>query len=99
MDPVAGFKRKEGATITLIVSASEKMIPVPKVVGLKLEQAEKLLSDKNLRIEKIEYKWEQTKPEDIILSQSPEENSQLSDNGAVNIVINKKEENRWHCLT
>ena len=92
MDPVAGFKRKEGATITLIVSASEKMIPVPKVVGLKLEQAEKLLSDKNLRIEKIEYKWEQTKPEDIILSQSPEENSQLSDNGAVNIVINKKEE-------
>ena len=92
MDPVAGFKRKEGAKITLIVSASEKMIPVPKVVGLKLEQAEKILSDKNLRIEKIEYKWEQTKPEDIILSQSPEENSQLSDNGAVSIVINKKEE-------
>ena len=92
MDPVAGIKRKEGATITLIVSATEKTIPVPKVVGLKQEQAEKLLSDKNLRIEKIEYKWEPTKPEGIILSQSPEEKSQLGENGAVNIVINKKEE-------
>ena len=92
MDPVAGIKRKEGATVTLIVSGTEKMVPVPKVVGLKQDQAEKLLSDKNLRIEKIEYKWEQTKPEGIILSQSPEENSKLGDNGAVNVVINKKEE-------
>ena len=92
MDPVAGIKRKEGATVTLVVSGTEKMIAVPKVVGLKQDQAEKLLSDKNLRIEKIEYKWEQTKPEGIILSQSPEENSKLSDNGAVNVVINKKEE-------
>ena len=92
MDPVAGIKRKEGATVTLVVSGMEKMIAVPKVVGLKQDQAEKLLSDKNLRIEKIEYKWEQTKPEGIILSQSPEENSKLSDNGAVNVVINKKEE-------
>ena len=89
MDPVAGIRRKEGATVTLIVSGTEKMVAVPKIVGLKQDQAEKLLSDKNLRIEKIEYKWEQTKPEGIILSQSPEENSKLGDNGAVNIIINK----------
>ncbi len=92
MDPVAGIKRKEGATITLVVSGTEKTIAVPKVVGLKQEQAEKLLAEKKLRIEKIEYKWEQDKPEGIILSQSPEEKSQLGENGAVNVVINKKEE-------
>ena len=92
MDPVAGIKRKEGATITLVVSGTEKMITVPKVVGLKQDQAERLLSDKSLRIEKIEYKWDEKKPEGIILGQSPEENSQLGDNGAVNIIINKKEE-------
>ena len=92
MDPVAGIRRKEGATITLVVSGSEKMIAVPKIVGLKQDQAEKLLSEKNLRIEKIEYKWEQDKPEGIILSQSPDEKSQLGENSAVNIVINKKEE-------
>ena len=92
MDPVAGIRRKEGATITLVVSALEKQNAVPKLVGLKQDQAEKLLADKNLRIEKIEYKWDKDKPEDIILSQSPEENSNLGDNGAVNIVINKKEE-------
>ncbi|MBR4908346.1 MAG: protein kinase [Acidaminococcaceae bacterium] len=92
MDPVAGIKRKAGATITLIVSGTEKTVAVPKIVGLKQDQAEKLLSDKSLRIEKIEYKWDKEKPEGIILSQSPEENSQLGDNGAVNVVINKKEE-------
>ena len=92
MDPVAGIKRKEGATITLVVSGTEKMTEVPKVVGLKQDQAEKLLSDKNLRIEKVEYKWDKDKPEGIILSQSPVENSKLSDNGAVDIIINKKEE-------
>jgi serine/threonine-protein kinase len=92
MDPVAGIRRKEGATITLVVSGTEKTVAVPKVVGLKQDQAEKLLSEKNLRVEKIEYKWEQDKPEGIILSQSPEEKSQLGENGAVNIVINKKEE-------
>ena len=92
MDPVAGIMRKEGATITLVVAGTEKTTAVPKVVGLKQDQAEKLLSEKNLRIEKIEYKWDQDKPEGIILSQSPEEKSQLGENGAVNIVINKKEE-------
>jgi beta-lactam-binding protein with PASTA domain len=92
MDPVAGMKRKAGATITLVVSGTEKTVAVPKIVGLKQDQAEKLLSDKNLRIEKIEYKWDKTKQEGVILSQTPEENSQLGDNGAVNIVINKKEE-------
>ena len=92
MDPVAGIKRKEGATITLTVSGTEMTVAVPKVVGLKQSQAEKLLSDRNLRIEKIEYKWDENKPEGIILSQSPEEKSQLGDNGAVNIVVNKKEE-------
>ena len=92
MDPVAGIKRKEGATITLVVSSTETTVEVPKIVGLKQDQAEKLLSEKNLRIEKIEYKWEQDKPEGIILNQSPEEKSQLGENGAVNIVINKKEE-------
>ena len=92
MDPVAGIKRKAGATITLVVSGTEKTVAVPKIVGLKQDQAEKLLSDKNLRIEKIEYKWDKTKQEGIILSQTPEENSQLGDNGAVNVVINKKEE-------
>ena len=92
MDPVAGIKRKEGATITLVVSGTEKMIDVPKVVGLKQEQADKLLSDKNLRIERIEYKWDKNQPEDIILSQTPGENSKLGENGGVHIVINKKEE-------
>ena len=91
MDPVAGIKRKEGATITLVVSSTETTVEVPKIVGLKQDQAEKLLSEKNLRIEKIEYKWEQDKTEGIILSQSPEEKSQLGENGAVNVVINKKE--------
>ena len=92
MDPVAGIKRKEGATITLVVSGTEMTVTVPRIVGLKQDQAEKLLSDKNLRIEKIEYKWEDNKPEGIILSQSPDEKSQLGDNGAVNIVVNRKEE-------
>ena len=46
MDPVAGIRRKEGATVTLIVSGTEKMVAVPKIVGLKQDQAEKLLSDK-----------------------------------------------------
>ena len=50
------------------------------------------MSDKNLRIEKIEYKWDKDKPEGIILSQSPVEKSQLGENGAVDIIINKKEE-------
>ncbi len=91
-DPVAGIKRKEGATITLVVSGTEKLTEVPKIVGLKQEQAEKILSDNNLRIERIEYKWDKTKPEGEILSQTPEEKSKVGDNGGVNIIINKREE-------
>ena len=92
MDPVAGVKRKEGATVTLTVASAEKTVSVPRVAGLKLEQAEKLLAEKGLRIEKIEQKWDSAKPEDVILSQSPEENSRLSENGGVTLIINKKEE-------
>ena len=61
MDPVAGAKRKSGAAITLIVSSAEKMIAVPSIVGLKQEEAEKILADKHLRIEKIDQKWDSTK--------------------------------------
>ncbi|MBQ8919862.1 MAG: serine/threonine protein kinase [Acidaminococcaceae bacterium] len=92
MDPVAGIKRKEGATVTLTVASAEKTVAVPRIAGLKLEQAEKLLAERGLRIEKIEQKWDSTKPEDVILSQSPEENSKLSENGGVTLIINKKEE-------
>ena len=92
MDPVAGIKRKEGATVTLTVSTAEKMVSVPRITGMKLNQAEKLLAEKGLRIEKIEQKWDSKKPEDIILSQSPEENGKVSENGGVVLIINKKEE-------
>jgi len=92
MDPVAGIKRKEGATITLVVSGAEKLMEVPKIVGLMQEPAEKLLADKHLRIEKIEYKWDSTRPEGEILSQSPEEKNKVGENTGINIIINKKEE-------
>ena len=92
MDPVAGAKRKSGAAITLIVSSAEKMIAVPSIVGLKQEEAEKILADKHLRIEKVDQKWDSTKPEGIVLSQSPEADSKLEDNGGISIIVNKKEE-------
>lgn len=92
MDPVAGTKRKEGASITLVIARGLKLGVVPKLEGYTQEQAEKIIKGNKYKVGKISYKWDTKKPEGLVLAQLPTEKSKLDEGSAIDLVINKNNE-------
>ena len=92
MDPVAGTKRKEGASITLVIARGLKLGVVPKLEGYTQEQAEKIIKENKYKVGKISYKWDTKKPEGLVLAQLPTEKSKLDEGSTIDLVINKNNE-------
>lgn len=67
--PSSDTSMKKGESIEVIISKGTSKIPVPKVVGLTLSQAEKLLNDNNLTLGNVKYEYSSS-PEGTVLSQS-----------------------------
>ena len=78
---------KKGDSVSVIVSKGNSKVPVPKVVGLKLSQAEKLLNDNKLILGNVKYEYNDAE-EGTVLSQSLVGGS--SDEGQkVSLVVSK----------
>lgn len=55
-NPAAGSQVKKGRTIFLIMNASEvEMVNIPRVVGISLRQADRMLTGAGLRIGRLSY--------------------------------------------
>lgn len=88
--PSADTEIKKGEVIEVVVSKGTSKIPVPRVVGLNLTQAEKLLNDNGLTLGNVKYEYS-TSPEGTVLSQSLVGDS--SDEGQkVSLVVSKGKE-------
>lgn len=92
MDPVAGTKRKEGASITVVIARGLKLGVVPKLEGYTKEQAEKIIEQNKYKVGKITYKWDAKKPEGLVLGQLPTDKSKLDEGSTIDLIINKNEE-------
>jgi beta-lactam-binding protein with PASTA domain len=77
--------QKSGATIDLVVSRGR--LKVPAVVGLKLDEAQKLIQSAGLTVGKVETQYDLTKPKETVLSSDPAPGSAIASGTQVNLVV------------
>lgn len=85
-DPPGGKKVKQGRTISLSVSAAEKKIPVPNLIGRTSEEAESLLSNAGLTLGTI-YGEPTSESTGLIINQDPLPDNQITPGSQVSITI------------
>lgn len=71
-EPPPGTKIKSGREVGVIVSKGVKFAILPELRGLPLEEAEKLLRERGIPIEKVTYIHSDQYPERTIIAQRPE---------------------------
>ncbi|MGB9710533.1 MAG: PASTA domain-containing protein [Thermodesulfovibrio sp.] len=70
--PPAGTKVKKGREIGVVISKGLRFTTLPDVRGLSYEEAEKILNEKGIPVEKIIKIHSEMYPENTVIAQSPE---------------------------
>lgn len=86
-EPEAGAKIEEGETVYLVISLGQKITEVPNIVGLKLEEAEKILKEENLKFGIIDEKYSDEVAKDKIITQRPESGEIVPFNTPVYVIV------------
>ena len=86
--PSTDKKIKEGSTIKVVVSKGQEKTTVPKVVGMKQEEAVKELEDANLKAEIVEETSKKVE-EGYVISQETDANSEAFAGDTVKIHVSK----------
>ncbi len=80
------FTIKENSKISLTISKGTELTTVPKVAGMEYSEAEKEITAKKLKIEKIEEKSDKIK-EGYVTRQEPAENTELQAGETVKVYV------------
>ena len=88
-NPLAGHTIKADKEVTVFRSLGPRLLTVPPLVGTTQDYAAKALLQANLPLGTTAQQFSATVPSGIILSQSPQGNSRVARNTAINFVISK----------
>ncbi len=80
------FTIKENSKISLTISKGTELTTVPKVAGMEYSEAEKEITAKKLKIEKIEEKSDKIK-EGYVTRQEPAENTEIQAGETVKVYV------------
>ncbi len=86
-NPEAGSTVKKGRRIYLTVGKGQRIIEMPKLVGLAERDAKFILSDHNLKVGTITYEIDDFLPEGVVSEQSIERNKPVSVGESVDLVV------------
>lgn len=89
--PKQGEQMDKGAKINLTVSTGppRAVVDVPRVVELKLEEAQRLLAAVGLRSNNIRYESSTAYEQDVVIRQVPEAGTSIKRGSHVQLVISK----------
>jgi beta-lactam-binding protein with PASTA domain/tRNA A-37 threonylcarbamoyl transferase component Bud32 len=93
-DPVAGTEKKSGALVTITICRGLELLNVPKVEGMKLEDAKKAIEAAGYKVGTISKQWDSKKSKDIVLTQSPKPESKLPKGTPIDLTVNSQEEEK-----
>ena len=88
-NPLAGHTIKADKEVTVYRSLGPRLLTVPPLAGTIQDFAAKALLQASLPLGTTTQEYSETVPNGIILSQSPQGNSKVARNTAVNFVISK----------
>jgi serine/threonine-protein kinase len=87
-DPPAGRTVSADALVTLIISTGPAPRPVPKVLGLRLARAKKILEDAGFKVGTTRTGSSDRFDDEVIIKQEPAENAPAAPGSAVDLIIN-----------
>jgi serine/threonine-protein kinase len=87
-DPPAGRAVSSDALVTLIISTGPAPRPVPKVLGLRLARAKKMLEDAGFKVGTTRTGSSDRFDDEVIIKQEPAENAPAAPGSAVDLIIN-----------
>jgi serine/threonine-protein kinase len=88
-NPEAGSVTKKGRNIRVTVSKGGKLVEVPKLRGISLRQAEIMLSEKGLKIGDLSWTYNDSFPEDVVVSATPSFGTTVPKGISVGLTVNK----------
>lgn len=87
--PASGESVKENHPVHLVVSKGAGDLTVPDLSGLTVDQAKQRLKDMGLVLGKITTQEDLSKPDGVIISQSPSADGKINKGQLVDVVVNK----------
>ena len=87
-EPPVGTPVQPGAAVVLVVAAPTGST-VPKVVGIRLTRAKKMLEEAGFKVGKTSYRYDPCCGEYIILRQTPAEGEAAAAGATVDLIVNE----------
>ena len=92
-DPAAGTKVDKDTVVTVYLSLGDGGIEVPNVVGKSLGEAVTIINNAGFYVdENYDYRYDDSVPENQVISQSPNAGEKLKQDGTVHLVVSKGKE-------
>jgi serine/threonine-protein kinase len=88
-DPAAGKSVGPDTAVALVVSTGPASKPVPKVIGLRMGKAKKLLEDAGFKVGTTKRGSSDSYDEDVIIKQDPADQALAPPGSAVNLTLNE----------
>ena len=86
--PIAGTKVKKGRTIKFVISAGQKMVPIPETAGKSVRQALLDLETAGLILGEIAWAFSDTMPEKVVVFSYPSSGTEIPLGTPVNLMVN-----------
>jgi len=91
-DPKPGDTADKGSTVTLHVSQGQQPVRVPRVVGLKQQDAEDELVGAGFKIGTVDQQNSDSVPSGVVISQDPKAGDSAPQGAGVNLVVSSGKE-------
>lgn len=87
--PVGGERVRQTRKVMITISKGPAIIKSPDLTGMTIREAEVLLDNQNLKFGKREFTYNENVAEGIIISQSPEPETEIGVDALINIIISQ----------
>ncbi|MBK7821591.1 MAG: Stk1 family PASTA domain-containing Ser/Thr kinase [Tessaracoccus sp.] len=88
-DPGPGDRVLRNSQVEVVMSRGPERYPMPRVIGLMQEAAEKAIVDGRMVVGKVTQAWSETKPIGEVLKASEKEDTPLKKGTAVDLTVSK----------
>ncbi|RLB58435.1 MAG: hypothetical protein DRI34_04820 [Deltaproteobacteria bacterium] len=88
-EPAAGLPYEPGRTIVVNLSSGPEQKPVPKVTGMGLNRAKRLLEEAGFKVGKTTYRYDEDWSPYVVLGQQPRAGDKARPGSAVDLVVNE----------
>ncbi|RME21606.1 MAG: PASTA domain-containing protein [Deltaproteobacteria bacterium] len=88
-EPAAGLAYEPGRTIVVNLSSGPAKKEVPKVTGMGLGRARRILQDAGFKVGKVTYRYDEDWGPYVVLGQTPRAGEKAKPGSAIDLVVNE----------